>query len=144
LSAYDAEPAGPSDLFTRRELDLEKSHRLKFAGTVQPAGVDSFNTTCLDSLDKGRLRIGVIARHQHCGRIRAHLPCAERAREGGIERFEHMRGRQRCRKYRSGGAICGTTSESKVSRFTGLVMSTTVLPANLSAYFARMSCKAAW
>src|SRR5215207_7991063 len=105
LLADDAETTRPADLITCRKLDLQKAQSLQFAGTVQPANVNSVNSTSLDSLDESRFRIRVIAGHQHRGWERAHLPCAEGAREGGVKRLKHLRGGQRSREFCSGGAL---------------------------------------
>ena len=111
------------------------SSRARLSG----AGVDRVETAGGEDAGQGGLGVGVVAGDQHGGGQRADGAGGEGAGEGGVERLEHARLREGGGDLGGGGAVGGTTRESKVSKFSGLVMSTTILPARLSPRWAMTS-----
>ena len=140
---FESHPLVPLSILRIKGVAVADVTQMVAVGGFFPMFVNGLDAASLNSLDESRFCFGVIARYQHRGCYRAHLPCAECACEGGVERFDHLRGRQRSRQFRSGGAFGW-----RKQRVEGLEICRTGdvddgLPANSSAYSARMSFKAA-
>ena len=104
-SAQHNEAAGPTDLLSRRELDLKKSKCLELASARQRASVEGVQTASLNGRDKSRFRVGVVTCDKNRGRIRTYLFRAECGRKVRVERLEYPGRRQRSGKIREDKVI---------------------------------------
>ena len=140
--ATDGEAAGPGDLLAGGEGELQEAERLELAGAAEGAGVDGAQAAGGDDVGEQRLGVGVVAGDEHRGRRAADGARGEGAAKVVLNALS-------TRDWGSAAAIsaaaepsAGTTSESKVSKFSGLVMSTTTLPASCSPRLATTSATA--
>ena len=123
-SGDDAEPAHPGDLLGRGERDLQEADGLELTGARQrpasitftpPAATTSARVFFASASSPAMST--VVARSPR-------VPAA-RAGEVGVEALDDLRARQRLGELGGGGGV-RARRESNVSKFTGLVMSTTI------------------
>jgi hypothetical protein len=141
-SGDDAESAGPRDLLAGGEADLEEAEGLELPGAGQLAGVDGLEAARGDGVGELRLGVGVVAGEENRGGVRPDDTddrVAAKVVLKALTTFDCGRARA---ISEAADATAGTTRESNVSKFTGLVMSTTVLPESLSPRSATIDATA--
>ena len=105
----------------------------EFAGALERSDHERPHAAGADEVADGGVGCCVVSGDEDIQRLSAGFTGHQGAGEGGVEGLDHVgAGGDQLRDVLGGGVARLTTRESKVSKFTGLVMSTTVLPASVS------------